>query len=33
MNFKDKGSNDLEKIIFKLQKQIKYLKRKLKNIK
>lgn len=33
MNLKDKGSNDLEKIIFKLQKQIKSLKRKLKNIK
>jgi hypothetical protein len=30
MNFKDKGSNDLEKIIFNLQKQIKTLKKKLK---
>jgi len=30
MNFKDKGSNDLEKIIFNLQKQIKLLKKKLK---
>ncbi len=30
MNFKDKGSNDLEKIIFSLQKQIKQLKKKLK---
>jgi len=30
MNFKDKGPNDLEKIIFNLQKQIKLLKRKLK---
>jgi hypothetical protein len=30
MNFKDKGSNDLEKIIFNLQKQIKALKKKLK---
>jgi hypothetical protein len=30
MNFKDKGPNDLEKIIFKLQKQIKQLKRRLK---
>ena len=30
MNFKDKGSNDLEKIIFNLQKQIKSLKKKLK---
>jgi hypothetical protein len=31
MSFKDKGSNDLEKIIFNLQKQIKLLKKKLKN--
>ena len=30
MNFKDKGPNDLEKIIFNLQKQIKVLKKKLK---
>jgi hypothetical protein len=30
MNFKDKGPNDLEKIIFNLQKQIKMLKKKLK---
>jgi hypothetical protein len=30
MNFKDKGPNDLEKIIFNLQKQIKQLKKKLK---
>jgi hypothetical protein len=30
MNFKDKGPNDLEKIIFNLQKQIKLLKKKLK---
>jgi hypothetical protein len=30
MNFKDKGPNDLEKIIFNLQKQIKALKKKLK---
>jgi hypothetical protein len=30
MNFKDKGSNDLENIIFKLQKQVKQLKKKLK---
>ena len=30
MNFKDKGPNDLEKIIFNLQKQIKSLKKKLK---
>ena len=30
MNFKDKGPNDLEKIIFNLQKQIKKLKKKLK---
>jgi len=30
MNFKDKGQNDLENIIFKLQKQIKVLKKKLK---
>jgi hypothetical protein len=28
---KDKGPNDLEKIIFNLQKQIKQLKKKLKN--
>lgn len=28
---KDKGPNDLEKIIFNLQKQIKLLKKKLKN--
>jgi hypothetical protein len=33
MSFKDKGPNDLEKIIFKLQKQIKLLKKKLKNSK
>jgi hypothetical protein len=31
MNFKDKGPNDLDKIIFNLQKQIKILKKKLKN--
>jgi len=31
MNFKDKGPNDLDKIIFNLQKQIKQLKKKLKN--
>jgi hypothetical protein len=31
MIFKDKGPNDLEKIIFNLQKQIKFLKKKLKN--
>ena len=30
MNFKEKGPNDLEKIIFNLQKQIKMLKKKLK---
>jgi len=30
MNLKDKGPNDLEKIIFNLQKQIKLLKKKLK---
>ena len=30
MNFKDKGTNDLDKIIFNLQKQIKLLKKKLK---
>jgi hypothetical protein len=30
MNFKDKGPNDLEKIISNLQKQIKQLKKKLK---
>ncbi len=30
MNFKDKGPNDLDKIIFNLQKQIKILKKKLK---
>ena len=30
MNFKDKGPNDLEKIIFNLQKQIRLLKKKLK---
>jgi hypothetical protein len=30
MNLQDKGPNDLEKIIFKLQKQIKLLKKKLK---
>ena len=30
MNFKDKGPNDLEKIIFNLQKQNKLLKKKLK---
>ena len=30
MNFKDKGPNDLEKIILNLQKQIKLLKKKLK---
>ena len=30
MNFKNKGPNDLEKIIFNLQKQIKLLKKKLK---
>jgi hypothetical protein len=30
MNFKDKGPNDLEKIIFNLQRQIKSLKKKLK---
>lgn len=30
MNFKDKGPNDLDKIIFNLQKQIKMLKKKLK---
>ena len=30
MNFKDKGPNDLDKIIFNLQKQIKSLKKKLK---
>lgn len=30
MNFKDKGPNDLEKIIYNLQKQIKQLKKKLK---
>jgi hypothetical protein len=30
MNLQDKGPNDLEKIIFKLQKQIKMLKRRLK---
>jgi hypothetical protein len=30
MNFKDKGPNDLDKIIFNLQKQIKLLKKKLK---
>ncbi len=30
MNFKDKGPNDLDKIIFNLQKQIKLLKNKLK---
>lgn len=28
---KDKGPNDLEKIIFNLQKKIKQLKKKLKN--
>lgn len=31
MTLQDKGPNDLEKIIFKLQKQIKTLKKKLKN--
>ena len=31
MSFKDKGPNDLEKIIFNLQKKIKLLKKKLKN--
>ena len=31
MNFKDNGPNDLDNIIFKLQKQIKKLKKKLKN--
>ncbi len=31
MNFKDKGPIDLDKIIFNLQKQIKLLKKKLKN--
>ncbi len=31
MNFKDIGPNDLDKIIFNLQKQIKLLKKKLKN--
>jgi hypothetical protein len=31
MNFKDKGPNDLEKIISNLQKKIKQLKNKLKN--
>ena len=30
MNLQDKGPNDLEHIIFKLQKQIKLLKKKLK---
>jgi hypothetical protein len=30
MSIKDKGPNDLENIIFKLQKQIKQLKKKLK---
>jgi hypothetical protein len=30
MNLQDKGPNDLEKIIFKLQKQIKMLKKRLK---
>jgi hypothetical protein len=30
MNFKDKGPNDLDNVIFKLQKQIKQLKKKLK---
>ena len=30
MNLRDKGPNDLEKIIFNLQKQIKLLKKKLK---
>jgi hypothetical protein len=30
MPIKDKGPNDLEKIIFNLQKQIKMLKKKLK---
>ena len=30
MPIKDKGPNDLEKIIFNLQKQIKLLKKKLK---
>ncbi len=30
MNFNDKGPNDLDNIIFKLQKQIKQLKKKLK---
>jgi hypothetical protein len=30
MNFKDKGPNDLDNVIFKLQKQIKLLKKKLK---
>jgi len=33
MSLKDKGPNDLEKIIFKLQKQIKILKKKLRNSK
>jgi len=31
LNFKDKGPNDLEKIIFNLKKQIKQLNKKLKN--
>ena len=30
MNFKDKGPNDLDNIIFKLQRQINQLKKKLK---
>jgi len=30
MNFEDKGPNDLEKIIFNLQKRIKQLKKKIK---
>ena len=31
MSIKDKGPNDLDKIIFNLRKQIKQLKKKLKN--
>jgi len=31
MSIKDKGPNDLDKIIFNLKKQIKQLKKKLKN--